>query len=172
MTASYALIGLVEGVPRHGYELKRIYDQTFGAGPIKSGQIYGTLARLQRDQMVRMTSVEVRGGPERKRYMATPRGVEALESWLREPEGAGLYSQKVVFAKVLLCLISGRSATAVIECQREAHLSRMRELTRSKGRGLCETVACDFELFHLEADLRWMDLTRERLDRLRSELVQ
>ena len=48
--------------------------------------------------------------------------------------------------------------------QRAAHLRRMRELTELKQRGsFVDALLADHGLFHLEADLRWIDLTAARL---------
>jgi hypothetical protein len=45
----------------------------------------------------------------------------------------------------------------------------MREVTAGReSNGLAGTLVADYALFHLEADLRWIDLTAARLDRLRS----
>ena len=47
----------------------------------------------------------------------------------------------------------------------------MRELTRLKEEvDLADALASDFALFHLEADLRWIDLASARLERLRKEV--
>ena len=55
--------------------------------------------------------------------------------------------------------------------QRAAHLSRMRELTQLKLTGsLVDGLLADHGLFHLEADLRWIDLTSARLDVLAGEV--
>ena len=43
----------------------------------------------------------------------------------------------------------------------------MRELTARKREGdLADQLICDHALFHLEADLRWLELTAARLDQL------
>ena len=48
----------------------------------------------------------------------------------------------------------------------------MRELTRLKSAGsLADTLLADYGLFHLEADLRWIDITAARLSELR-EMVR
>jgi hypothetical protein len=47
----------------------------------------------------------------------------------------------------------------------------MRELTRRKSSGdLTDQLICDHALFHLEADLRWLELTAVRIDDLRDRL--
>jgi hypothetical protein len=49
----------------------------------------------------------------------------------------------------------------------------MRELTRRKADGdLADQLICDFALFHLEADLRWLELTAARVDQLAAEVTR
>jgi hypothetical protein len=73
----------------------------------------------------------------------------------------------------VLALLSGRSATEVLDTQRSAHLATMRDLTRRKTDGdLADQLICDFALFHLEADLRWLELTAARLDKLAEEVAR
>ena len=63
--------------------------------------------------------------------------------------------------------MQGRSAEAYLDLQRAAHLQRMRELTEVKRKGsMVDALLADHGLFHLEADLRWIDLTAARLDAL------
>jgi hypothetical protein len=61
----------------------------------------------------------------------------------------------------------GRSAERYLNAQRAAHLHRMRELTALKRKDdLIDTLLADHGLFHLEADLRWIDMTAARLPAL------
>ena len=72
---------------------------------------------------------------------------------------------------VALPLMLGRDAQAYLDAQRAAHLQRMRELTEvRRSGGLVDTLLADHGLFHLEADLRWIDLTTARLDALAREV--
>jgi DNA-binding PadR family transcriptional regulator len=172
VSLGHALLGLLEERPRHGYELKRLYDDRFGGSqPLKFGQVYTTLARLRRDGLIDIAAVETGGGPERKLYLVTPTGVADLERWLSEAEPPEAFGRKVLFAKVVLALMSGRPAADILDAQRAAHLVRMRELTERKRRGdLTDALASDFELFHLEADIRWIELAGTRVEKLREEL--
>jgi hypothetical protein len=75
--------------------------------------------------------------------------------------------------KVVLALLSDRPAAHYLDVQRAAHLDRMRELTTMRKTGpLSQVLLADYGLFHLEADLRWMDVTAARLDQLRSEITR
>jgi hypothetical protein len=137
MSVPLTLLGLLEREPSHGYDLKRDYDAYFGRGrPLSFGQVYATLGRLSRDGKV-------------------------------AAGGAEPHLQTVLFVKVVLALMLGRSAERYLDTQRGAHLQRMRELTELKQTGeLVDALLADHGLFHLEADLRWMDMTAARLDAL------
>lgn len=172
MSVAHTLLGLLEGGPRHGYELKRTYDARFGQGrPLPYGQVYATLSRLLRDGLIEVAGVETGDGPDRKRYAITAAGITDIDGWLRAPEKPEPYLQNTLYTKVVLALLSGRSAVDVLDTQRAEHLRAMRVLTRRKAEGdLADTLICDHALFHLEADLRWLELTAARLDQLAGEV--
>jgi DNA-binding PadR family transcriptional regulator len=168
MSVPLTLLGLLEREPSHGYDLKRDYDVYFGRGkPLPFGQVYATLSRLARDGKVVAREIAPGAGPDRKRYAITDVGVAEFEAWLTEPVEAEPHLQTVLFAKVVLALMLGRSAERYLDIQRSAHLQRMRELTDLKRTGsLVDALLADHGLFHLEADLRWIDMTAARLDAL------
>jgi DNA-binding PadR family transcriptional regulator len=167
-----ALLGLLEREPRHGYDLKRDYDEYFGRGkPLPFGQVYATLGRLARDGKVLVGDSEPGGGPDRKRYVITDDGASELHSWLAAPVEPEPHLQSVLFMKVTLALMLDRDAEQFLDTQRATHLRRMRELTEARRTGdLTDALLADYGLFHLEADLRWIDLTAARLSQLAKEL--
>jgi DNA-binding PadR family transcriptional regulator len=168
MSVPLTLLGLLERQPSHGYDLKRDYDAFFGRGkPIPFGQVYATLARLARDGKAAPGESEPGSGPDRKRYAITPEGIAEVETWLAEPVEPEPHLQTVLFAKVTLALMLGRPAERYLDTQRATHLRRMRELTDLKRTGgVIDALLADHGLFHLEADLRWIDLTAARLSSL------
>jgi DNA-binding PadR family transcriptional regulator len=164
----FTLLGLLEREPSHGYDLKRDYDAYFGRGrPLPFGQVYATLGRLARDGKVTAGEVEPGAGPDRKRYAITDLGAAEVEAWLAEPVEPEPHLQTALFAKVTLALMLGRPAERYLDAQRASHLQRMRELTdlRRTG-GVVDALLADHGLFHLEADLRWIDVTAARLSSL------
>jgi DNA-binding PadR family transcriptional regulator len=166
------LLGLLEREPSHGYDLKRDYDTYFGRSkPLPFGQVYATLARLARDGKAVAGPAEPGDGPDRKRYAITPAGIADVEAWLSQPAEPEPHLQTVLFSKVVLALMLGRPAERYLDVQRATHLRRMRELTELKRSGpLVDTLLADYGLFHLEADLRWIDTTSVRLSEL-AEMV-
>ena len=169
MSVPLTLLGLLQRAPSHGYDLKREYDAYFGRGkPLPFGQVYSTLSRLTRDGKVVMSDVGPGEGPDRKRYIITDLGATEIEHWLTEPVDPEPHLQTVLFAKVVLALMLDRPAEEYLDTQRAAHLQRMRELTEIKRTGsLVDALLADHGLYHLEADLRWIETTGARLDALK-----
>ncbi len=169
---AHGLLGLLEDRPKHGYELRRSFDERLASGrPLRSGQVYSTLGRLERDGRVDEVGEEKGPGPERRLYAITEAGVAELERWLSAPEPPETYLQSVLYAKVVVALSSGRSAQAMLDAQRDRHVAEMRALTREKEHtDLAGVVRADFALLHLDADIRWIDLTLARLAQLGKEL--
>ena len=168
----YALLGILSRGPGYGYELKQTYDRLFAREkPLAFGQVYATLSRLFRDQKVTIETIEQQAGPERKKYAITDLGRKELEEWLMLPEKLAGNLSSVLFAKVVATLLTDKSPHEFLDAQRTAHIAAMRELTRQRREGnLKQLLQADYALFHLEADLRWIDVTSERIETLRQEL--
>ncbi|MEU2771864.1 PadR family transcriptional regulator [Streptomyces sp. NPDC007162] len=172
MSVPLTLLGLLEREPSHGYDLKRDYDTFFNRGkPLPYGQVYTTLGRLARDGKVMAGEAEPGVGPERKRYVITEAGATEFETWLTEPVAPEPNLQTVLFTKVVLALMLGRDAQQYLDTQRAAHLQRMHELTQLRRTGtLVDVLLADHGLFHLEADLHWIEVTAARMDALAEEV--
>jgi hypothetical protein len=73
---------------------------------------------------------------------------------------------------VLAALRSGQPARAFLDAQREQHLVTMRELTRARHSASSEDrLVLDYQIFRIEADLRWIDHAAARLGRPEPEIT-
>jgi DNA-binding PadR family transcriptional regulator len=168
------LLGLLETGSAYGYDLKHHYDRLFGLRKqLAFGQIYATLARLMRDSCIEELEGEVSRGPERRRYRITAEGRDRVDEWLFTPDIPDENLQSNLFAKTVIALLIDDDAERLLDMQRHAHLERMRQLTTDKqGADFATAALCDHALFHLEADLRWIDLMSARLRDLRESIGQ
>ena len=173
MSVPHAILGLLHQEPRHGYELKRLVDRHFApAHPVAFAQIYATLDRLERRGRVRVAAVERAEGPDRRRYAITEAGVEELERWLSEPLEPAPHLHAALFTKIVLAILSGRPIGPIVDAERHAHLERSRELTTvRRDAALPIALLAEYARFHLEADLRWLDLTAARIEDLRQDVL-
>ncbi|WP_234320521.1 PadR family transcriptional regulator [Streptomyces sp. SBT349] len=174
--ASNVLLGLLSTGPQHGYELKRAYDEHLPrAKPLAFGQTYATLGRLERDGLIEQTGRDREGGPDRTLYAVTDAGRAALGEWLDTVEPPAPHVTSVLLAKVMVALLATGSGKAreCLAAQRAAHSARLRELTAVKSdpsASLGDVVAADFAIVHLDADLRWLRTTLERVADLHREV--
>src|SRR5919197_6565290 len=79
-------LALLAGQRGHGYELKQALEQEFGEllPALNAGQVYSTLARLERDGLV--VGQGVAGDSRRKRvYELTEAGRAELAAWIETP---------------------------------------------------------------------------------------
>ena len=168
MSVPLTLLGLLERELSHGYDLKRDYDAFFGRGKqLPFGQVYTTLGRLARDGKVIAGDAEPDDGPDRKRYSITESGRGEVDAWLADPVEPEPHLQTVLFAKVTLALMLGKPAEKYLNVQRAPRIRRMQQLTKLKRTGpMVDALLADHALFHLEADLKWIDLTSARLAEL------
>jgi DNA-binding PadR family transcriptional regulator len=169
MATAQVLLGLLAIGSQHGYELKRAHDERLPrAKPLGYGQIYATLGRLVRDGLIEPVGQDRDGGPDRTSYAITDAGRAALDEWLDAVEAPAPYVGSTLFAKAMVALlvVGTDRAREYLIAQRQAHTARLRELTLVKtapSATLGEVVAADFAIFHLDADLRWLRTTLDRV---------
>lgn len=173
MVTTNTLLALLEPEPAYGYTLKQKYDTWFAhRRPLAYGQVYATLARLEKRGLAKALEVESGAGPDRRRYRITTDGVTTVENWVytaREPDE---FAASDLYTRVTLALLSGRPAERVLSSQREAHMRRMRELQqRRRSATGADLLAVTYELTHLDADLRWIEQSGNRLGRVLKEIA-
>ncbi len=158
------VLAVLLDTPRHGYEVKRVHDEWFpSARPLAYGQVYATLARLQKDGLVEVVEMRVQSGPERTVYALTRRGRERVECWLDEIVIDAAPNPGELVRKTVVALRTASDPRPMLARQRTTYLRRMHDLRRAPdGDGLAD-LALDHALEHLDADVRWLDRAMERV---------
>jgi DNA-binding PadR family transcriptional regulator len=164
----HAVLALLADRPAHGYEIKRGLEERFGSvvAPLNAGQVYTTLQRLQRDELVADDAVAQSGRPDKRVYRLTDAGRQALEEWLGVPSAPTRlrddFFMKLVFAQSL----GLADPATLIARQREAYLRALGELERvltDGGANGTTALVVEGAALHLEADLKWLDRCEEVL---------
>jgi DNA-binding PadR family transcriptional regulator len=177
MSVRFAILGLLAQHPRHGYDLRASFSAVIGGDQnwdVKPAQIYTTLNRLEEAGLVTRSEVQQDGGPERHIFDITTDGREALNEWFSNgvtPE----HQRDEFFVKLMTALISGAAdPTRLIQVQR-AHLFRdLHEATTQRDTydphtEMAQILLQDKTIMHLEADLRWLDITEVRLEEIKRQ---
>lgn len=163
----YVLLGLLAKGPAHGYELRAAVQQLFGGTwDLNVGQVYTTLARLERDGLVESERVAQAAFPDRRVCSLTEAGSQALLDWLPNPVPSSHLKQEL-FAKVLLhAVLDAGDAVAFIRLQRQRCLESLAELNRLRaddGTDPATQLLIDGAVFHVDADVRWLEECETRL---------
>ncbi len=164
------LLGLLAKGPKHGYELKGDFEELLGGTwELNIGQVYTTLARLERDGLVSSDVVPQQTRPDRKVYRVTEVGSKEIARWSSEPVADPVHLRQELILKVLINgLIESDDPRALIWAQRQRHLELLSELHAAREEpGLTPSMALLIEagVAHLEADLKWLETAEHMLGR-------
>jgi len=171
MSVRHALLGLLARRPRHGYELRAAFEAIVGGEQnwdVKPAQVYTTLERLAQARLVIVEAIEQESGPEKRVYAITPAGRAAVQ----ERFTCGVerdHQRDELCIKLMLCLISGEAdPRQVIHIQRSQLYRELHAVMAQRNRldpktELARILLLSKAEMHLEADLRWLDITEARL---------
>jgi len=155
------------GESGYGYELKQALEQSFGdlLPALNAGQIYSTLARLERDGLVAGESVA--GDSRRKRvYELTERGRATLARWVESPVPGTRLKDEFFMKFVVVASAHLTEPRQLLEGQRREYLQSLRDLNallEANGKGPAAELLVEGAILHLKADLEWLDLIEQRL---------
>lgn len=167
MAVREGLLLLLGERARHGYDLRAEFEaRTASLWRLNSGQVYTTLERLERDALVVSRPDPDDPSGRRRTYELTGLGGKEVAAWSAASVAVDAPRDDLVM-KVLLAAHGERQhALGVIDVHRHGLLDRLQELRRRQRAGsgeLAELLVADVLAVRLEADLRWLDLTEQRL---------
>lgn len=173
MSVRQALLALLEQGPMYGYQLRAEFESRTGATwPLNVGQVYTTLARLERDGLVVAAGADEEGRPL---YAATDAGRQTVATWFRSPVERSQPPRDELAIKLALAVtVPGVDVAAVIQRQRAASVAALQDYTRLKRQpgpggddpgGLAWGLVLESLIFTTEAEVRWLDHCEARVSR-------
>jgi DNA-binding PadR family transcriptional regulator len=170
MSVRHALLALLSEEPKYGLQLRQEFEaQTGEVWPLNVGQVYTTLQRLERDDLVESDGED--GASTQKSYRITATGRAELDAWLHTPADVSFPPPRdELVIKVLVAVrVPGVDVHEVIQAHRRHVVELMQEWTRVKrnadARELSLVLVVDAELFRLDSVVRWLDAAESRLRR-------
>lgn len=165
MSVKYGILTLLYLQENHGYELKIELESLLSIkGKINPGQIYTTLDRLIRDELVLSVGMD---DQERKFYKINTEGKKDLENWLLDP--VPYHSTKEDFHFKWSCArkIGFDQENVMLDRQKAMIMNDVMELTKLKTESLLQGdenryLLITGTLLHLEADLNWINQVENR----------
>lgn len=189
MSVKQGLMALLAEGPMYGAQLRAEFEQrTGGTWPLNVGQVYTTLARLERDGLVEGTGEADAEG--RISYRLTPAGSTEVTTWWRTPVDRDSTPRDELTIKLALAVtVPGVDVQAVAQTQRTSTLRHLHDLTRLKqqvmakqreaeragtddradvggvNHDLAWLLVLENLIFTAEAEVRWLDHVETRLHR-------
>ncbi|MEV0585606.1 PadR family transcriptional regulator [Nonomuraea sp. NPDC050310] len=156
MSIRHGLLALLSRGPRYGYQLRAEFESSTGATwPLNIGQVYTTLARMERDALVEPGETDEQG---RVVYRITGAGREELQRWFDTPVTQTDRPRDELVIKLAMAVTTHPAALRVIQAQRTATMRTLQELTRAKRDGSpAQRLVVDSMIFQAEAEQRWLD---------------
>ena len=179
MSVRHAILGLLAQHPRHGYELRAAFSAVIGGDDnwdVKPAQIYSTLNRLEEAGLVQQQPAEQNGSPDKRVYDLTDAGRQTLREWFAlgiTPE----HQRDEFFVKLMTALVSGAADPGrIIQIQRSLLYQKLHAATTLRESynpraEIAQILLLDKSIMHIEADLRWLDITEMRLEEIKRQPI-
>lgn len=178
MSVRHAILGLLAQRPRHGYELRAAFEAVVGGDEnwaVKPAQIYTTLERLEEAGLVQCKSDLGEGEePSRRIYAITAQGNQALREWFASGVTPD-HQHDEFFVKLMVGLVCGEADPARLIQTQRLHLYRELNAATNLRNGynpqaeMAQILLLEKSIMHLEADLRWLDITEQRLEEVKRQ---
>ncbi|WP_260616242.1 PadR family transcriptional regulator, partial [Streptomyces sp. WAC05292] len=179
MSIRHGLLALLDDGPRYGSQLRTEFESRTGSTwPLNVGQVYTTLARLERDGLVAPGGEDPAG---HTLYAITDAGRAELRLWYERPVDRTSPPRDELAIKLAMAVGSPAvDIRAVIQAQRHATVKAMQDYTRLKAQALAALesgtargrddvawlLVLEQLIFQTEAEARWLDHSESRLVRL------
>jgi DNA-binding PadR family transcriptional regulator len=181
VSVKQGLLALLAEKPMYGARLRAEFEvRTGGTWPLNVGQVYTTLARLERDGLVKAAGAADDEG--RISYRLTEAGRREVEQWWLSPVDRDSAPRDELAIKLALAVtVPGVDVRRVVQTQRTATLRHLQDLTRLKkhagdqakddagGADIAWLLVLENLVFSAEAEVRWLDHVEAMLARQASE---
>lgn len=175
MSIKHSLLALLASEPMYGAQLRQEFEsRTGGTWPLNVGQVYTTLSRLERDGLVEGSGEADDEG--RIAYRLTDIGRSEVTRWWNAPVDREQTPRDELAIKLALAVtLPGVDVPRVVQTQRTATMTHLRDLTRLKASAtddLAWSLVLESLVFQSEAEIRWLDHIESRLAQVRPRSVQ
>jgi len=165
MSIRHGILALLAQGPRYGYQLRAEFESSTGATwPLNIGQVYSTLSRLERDELVTRVGADDEG---RFVYRITPAGEDDVRQWFATPLARADRPRDELAIKLAMAVtMPGVDVRQVVQTQRTATLRSLQDLTRLKADAPAVPaqqgdrawrLVLESMIFQAEAEVRWLD---------------
>jgi DNA-binding PadR family transcriptional regulator len=163
MSLKYVLLALLSQQSWYGYQLKPAAEQLLGGdASLNSGQLYTLLRKLDEQHLISGERIEQEDRPDKRVFIITESGQESLQAWIETPVASQIMRSELYLRYIILNLVRPEACPAFLYEQRRLLLAYIGDLVddRMKHAGSSDLpthTLRELTLFHVEADLRWIE---------------
>ncbi len=161
MLLRYALLALLGDQELHGYAIKAAFEKRVGPfWVLNFGQIYQGLKHLKGRGLIAARFDPGNGHLGRWVYTITPKGRNALSTWLKRSPRPPQPIRDEMFVRLLaLNQTPNGEVHNQVARQQRVYREHLVQLTSSARRDedVLRVLVRDAEVFHAEAHLRWLE---------------
>lgn len=176
MSVRQSLLAILGQGPSYGYQLRAEFERrTGGSWPLNIGQVYSTLERLERDDLVERSAQD---DESHVFYAITDAGRSEVDRWMAQPvDRVGASRDELAVKFAMAVTMPGVDIPTLVQTQRTASLRALQDLTRTKAAAGRVTKAADLAwslvlegmIFSIEAETRWLDHVESSMTRARRQ---
>jgi DNA-binding PadR family transcriptional regulator len=166
LSVKHSILAVLHDGDRYGYQLRAEFEERTGATwPLNIGQVYTTLARLERDGLVEPAGQDAQNHVF---YRITEQGRAELLAWFDRPVTRSERPRDELTVKLALAVtVGGVDVRRIVHTQRMHALTALQDYTRVKARLVPDELAAGLVLesmiFQCEAEIRWLDHVESRV---------
>lgn len=170
MGTKYAILGLLNDRPMHGYEIKRCFEEMVSnVWSINYGRLYPLLKRMEQEGLIKKETVVQENRPDKLVYEITEAGKEDLQQWLLAPEVKRQIKDEFYLKMLFLKHCDLDTANQFMKEQMAVITEQFQKFNLIKeqwGNVMDPYSAMLLEagIMHSEADIKWLELCKERIN--------
>jgi len=173
MSIKYAILGLLNYSDMHGYRIKEHIEKNFDhMWSANFGQIYPNLKDLEKEGFINMVEVapSEAGGPQKKLYSITERGINEFSRWLAEsPQRPMLIRDTFLLKFAFFGFGEDERAMEIIDEQIEIFKDQLKRRKINRRRwerqGIYVRLIAELGITKIEMYLDWLRHARAEIEK-------
>lgn len=170
MSTRYAILGLLNKKPMHGYELKKEFEQSVSSiWSINYGRLYTLLKKMEGEDVIKKETVSQDNKPNKIVYEITDKGIKELHEWLATPIIKRQAKDEFYLKMMFLSQKNKEDTIKFVDDQIKAieeQYTELKSIKEDHGDKMEKFMKLLLEaaIMHFEVDIKWLNMYKERMD--------
>lgn len=169
MSTKYAILGLLNQKPMHGYEIKKEFEKSVSyIWSINVGQLYTLLKKMEGENIIVKKEVPQENKRDKIVYEITDAGRNELQEWLSIPILNRQTKDEFYLKMMFLTQLGKENSRKYVDEQIKA-MEKQSETFKELGidhsdrmdKFMC--LLLEASIMHFEVDIKWLKLYEERM---------